>query len=564
MYEGHDQAVAALLRESGRVSASTLTRLSESTAATHESLADVVVRRRIVDRAGFLRVVATSLGLPCLDELPRALSPPVAALVPADLARRFRVIPWRVGPAALELAAADPFATGLAGKMSFALGREVQIVVADPARIVELLGVHYAGPAWPQDREALERDRAVTARPGEPPSARSQLETQAAAATIVELVDSVLSRAIRDHASDIHFEPFEGEFHVRCRVDGTLREVATPPPEDAPAVVSRLKVLAGLNIAERRRPQDGRIRFPIEERSVDLRISTLPTQAGESVVLRVLDQTSAPATLAELGLPGRVEDGVREVVHRPNGLLLVTGPTGSGKTTTLYGCLRVINSPELKVLTAEDPVEYEIEGITQLAVNPAISLTFASALRSFLRQDPDVLMVGEIRDLETAGIAIQAALTGHLVLSTLHTNDAAGAVTRLLDMGVEPFLLGATLEAVLAQRLVRRICPACRENVNVPADLLAGLAPDSGMVVDRGVFRGRGCAACRGTGYKGRVGIFEWLRMTEPLRELIVAGAPAAALQRLAAAQGMQTLRSAGLGAILDGLTTAEEVMRLF
>jgi type IV pilus assembly protein PilB len=245
-------------------------------------------------------------------------------------------------------------------------------------------------------------------------------------------------------------------------------------------------------------------------------------------------------------------------------MLLVTGPTGSGKTTTLYSCLRVINSPELKVLTAEDPVEYEIEGITQLAVNPAIGLTFASAMRAFLRQDPDVLMVGEIRDLETAGIAIQAALTGHLVLSTLHTNDAAGVVARLTDMGVEPFLLTATLEAVLAQRLVRRICPACREEVGAPAHVLAELAPDFGTTGDRRVFRGRGCPACQGTGYKGRVGIFEWLRMTEPIRELILSRAPTAAIQRSASGAEMETLRAAGLRTILDGITTVEEVMRLF
>jgi type IV pilus assembly protein PilB len=328
--------------------------------------------------------------------------------------------------------------------------------------------------------------------------------------------------------------------------------------------VSRLKVLAGLNIAERRRPQDGRIRFPLAGRAVDLRVSTLPTQAGESVVLRVLDQTSAPVALAGLGLPGGVESGVREVVHQPNGMLLVTGPTGSGKTTTLYGCLRLINSPELKVLTAEDPVEYEIEGIVQLAVNPAIGLTFASALRSFLRQDPDVLMVGEIRDPETAGIAIQAALTGHLVLSTLHTNDATGAVTRLVDMGVEPFLLAATLEAVLAQRLVRRICPACREEVAAPVSLLAELVPGFSAAVGRKVSQGRGCPACGWSGYKGRVGLFEWLRMTEPLRELILARASAADIQRAAAEQGMETMRAAGLRAILDGITTVEEVMRLF
>ena len=291
-------------------------------------------------------------------------------------------------------------------------------------------------------------------------------------------------------------------------------------------------------------------------------MATLPTQAGESVVLRVLDQTSAPLTLSELGLGRAVEAGVRETVHRPNGILLVTGPTGSGKTTTLYGCLRIINTPERKILTAEDPVEYELEGILQLPVNPAIGLTFAAALRSFLRQDPDVLMVGEIRDVETGRIAIQAALTGHLVLSTLHTNDAVGAVTRLVDMGVEPFLLSATLEGVLAQRLVRRICPDCRERVDPPADLPPGFDPAAAQPAGRGFFRGRGCATCRQTGYKGRVGLFEWLRMDETLRELVLSRAPAAAIQQRAVAGGMETLRAAGLRAVLDGLTTLEEVRR--
>ncbi len=395
-------------------------------------------------------------------------------------------------------------------------------------------------------------------------SAAIRLEPREADAPVVRFVDSVLGRAVREHASDVHFEPFEGEFRVRCRIDGTLRAMAAPPAARAPAVVSRLKVLAGLNIAERRRPQDGRIRFTCNGRSVDLRVSTLPTQAGESVVLRVLDPTSAPATLDELGLSPAVAEDIRKVVRRPDGLLLVTGPTGSGKTTTLYSCLRLINTPGLKILTAEDPVEYEIEGITQVAVNPGIGLTFASALRSFLRQDPDVIMVGEIRDLETAGIAVQAALTGHLVLSTLHTNDAAGAMTRLTDMGIEPFLLSGTLEAVLAQRLVRRICPACREAVEAPADLLGELASGIGAAAAPVVFRGRGCAACGASGYKGRLGIFEWLRITGRIRELILARAPAAAVAQAGVEQGVRTLRASGMRAVRDGLTTVEEVMRLF
>jgi type IV pilus assembly protein PilB len=563
MYRGHDQAIAAFLRESGRLSDATLTGLRRSCEEAQRSLADAAIESGHLSRIEFLRGVAKHLGLPFVDELPRVLSQETTAELTGDVARRFRVTPWRIGAAVLELAAVDPFAAGLAEDLSFALGREVQIVVADPARIEELISLHYGGTAVAEDQEAT--DGGGCTRSGEEnQSSDRRLMREAAEGPVVHFVNSVLNQAIREHASDVHFEPFEGEFRVRCRVDGTLREVATPPISRAPAVVSRLKVLAGLNIAERRRPQDGRIRFEAEQRCVDLRISTLPTQAGESVVLRVLDQTSAPVSLAQLGLPGDVAEAVREIVHRPNGLLLVTGPTGSGKTTTLYSCLRLINSPDMKVLTAEDPVEYEIEGVTQLAVNPGIGLTFAAALRSFLRQDPDVLMVGEIRDLETAGIAVQAALTGHLVLSTLHTNDAAGAVTRLVDMGVEPFLLSATLEGVLAQRLVRRICPACRESVDLTPEVLAEMAPGFESIAGRKVFRGRGCAACRGTGHKGRAGIFEWLKITEEVRELIVERAPAATIQRVATEHGMESLRAAGLRAIIEGLTTVEEVMRLF
>ena len=559
MYDGHDQAIAALLRETNLLPEETLAALCEECRLTGRSLAGTVVGRGFVEGRALLHRVAEHLGLACVEDPPSAVAREVAASVPGDLARRYAVVPLRADAGSIELLAVDPFQPGLAGDLTFALGRDVRLVVADPGRVRHLLRIHYGGEAGGGGRPAGD---AVPAGEGGGGPTEADLEQKAGQTPVVRFVSHVLSQAVRDHASDIHFEPFEGDFKVRCRIDGTLREVPPPPAHLAQPVISRLKVLAGLNIAERRVPQDGRIRFVVDGRSVDLRISTLPTQSGESVVLRVLDPSAAPLQLAELGMSPETAAALQAVIHRPGGILLVTGPTGSGKTTTLYGCLRMINHPELKVLTAEDPVEYEIEGVMQLPVNPAIGLTFATALRSFLRQDPDVLMIGEIRDLETAQIAIQAALTGHLVLSTLHTNDTTGAVTRLIDLGVEPYLLCATLEAVLAQRLVRRVCPACREQSEPPASLLAELGQELIPTTLRGFHRGRGCAACQQTGYSGRTGIFEWLQLSEPLRELVRQRAPALVIKRLAVERGMQTLRAAGLRAVFDGLTTPEELAR--
>jgi len=559
MFDGHDQAIAALLREDGLLPPEALAALSEECRLTGRSLAGAAVERRLVDRRYLLRRVANQLGLEMAGDPPATLPAEIAALVPAGLARRCGVVPWRADARSLAVLAVDPFNSGTAADLTFALGREVRLVVADPAHIGRLLRLHYG--------QAAASDEALAPAAGSEESAggasgftADELERMAGQTPVVGFVNRMLSQAIRDQASDIHFEPFAGEFKVRCRVDGLLRDAATERPALALSVISRLKVLAGLNIAERRVPQDGRLHFAVDGRVVDLRISTLPTQSGESVVLRVLDQGAAPRQLAELGLPAPVETAVRETIGRPHGILVVTGPTGCGKTTTLYGCLRIINQPALKILTAEDPVEYEIDGVMQLPVNPAIGLTFATALRSFLRQDPDVLMVGEIRDLETAQTAVQAALTGHLVLSTLHTNDAAGAITRLVDMGVEPYLLCATIAAVLAQRLVRRICPACRETVAPTAELLARLELDPEHLATRQFHRGRGCPACRRTGYQGRLGIFEWLPMNERLRELVMQRAPSTEIQQTAVTCGMQTLRTAGLRAVLDGHTTLEEV----
>ena len=375
-------------------------------------------------------------------------------------------------------------------------------------------------------------------------------------------MDLIVAQAIQDRASDIHFEPFENEFKIRYRVDGALYEMAPPPRHLAPAVTSRVKVMAGLNIAERRVPQDGRIQKRIGEKSVDLRVSTLPTQHGESVVLRVLDRSVVNLDLETLGMPPWLYDYLLRTLDKPNGIFIVTGPTGSGKTTTLYSCLRKINTIDAKLLTVEDPVEYDLEGIVQVPVQEGIGLNFARVLRAFLRQDPDRIMVGETRDLETAQIAIQASLTGHLVFTTLHTNDAPGAVTRLLDMGVEPFLLSATLEAVLAQRLIRRICPQCRVEYQPTEAVLRQLGLTREQIGSKKFFYGKGCDHCNQTGYRGRKGIYELMDLNDSLRELINQRAPTVTLKQKAVQLGMATLRDDGLRSIYEGETTVEEVLK--
>jgi type IV pilus assembly protein PilB len=372
----------------------------------------------------------------------------------------------------------------------------------------------------------------------------------------------VLFQAVQDRASDIHFEPFEDEFKIRYRVDGALYEMAPPPKHLAKPVTSRIKIMANLNISENRMPQDGRIAVNLGGKQIDLRVSTLPTQFGESVVLRVLDRSAVNLSLENLGLPKLILDYSRQAIQEPNGIYVVTGPTGSGKTTTLYSCLRECNTIDVKILTAEDPVEFDIEGIMQVAVQEAVGMTFMKALRSFLRQDPDIIMLGEMRDLETSQIAIQASLTGHLVLSTLHTNDAPGAVTRLVDMGVEPFLISSSLMAVLAQRLVRTVCKKCRTPFEPTESQLTMLNLSPHDIGDKVFYYGRGCQNCNDTGYKGRKGIFELLVMNDALRNLVNERAPTVVLRQKAVELGMVTLREDGLRGIFDGETTIEEVLK--
>lgn len=501
----------------------------------------------------FWAVVAEELGAEHYDLATFEAAPSVVNLIPAGMARLYGAFPITLDGQGLHVAFTDPLNPQLLEDLRFGLERTIVPAVARRSQVQNLIDKHY-GSGAPSIEDIF---GSLGAGGG-----KDSPEAEANSAPIVKFVDLVMHQAIKEKASDIHFEPFEREFKIRYRVDGALYEMAPPPVHLANSVISRVKVMANMNIAERRIPQDGRIMTTVNGKSVDMRVNSLPTQHGESVVLRVLDRSSIQLELSDLGMSEPLRNYIEETIHKPNGIFIVTGPTGAGKTTTLYACLRKINTVDTKLLTAEDPVEYELDGIMQVPVNEAVGLTFAKALRAFLRQDPDRIMVGEMRDLETAQIAIQASLTGHLVLSTLHTNDAAGAVTRLVDMGVEPFLVSATLEGVLAQRLLRTICKNCRAPYEPSLHILNQLNLSREDIGGKHFFTGAGCATCGGSGYKGRRGIYELLDVTDPIRELITSRAPSLVLKQKAIELGMATLREDGLRAIYDGETTIEEVLK--
>jgi type IV pilus assembly protein PilB len=515
-----------------------------------------------IDEPGFYQTIANGLGTDLIDLNERDVRPEILRLIPSGLARLHGALPVEMSGTTLRVALVDPFDLHAAEDLRFALGKDIHVVVSPADQIEDLIKQHYGTDTTSMEdvlKQLGEAGEALQLREGDGEAA---VEAEANATPIIRFVDLILYQAIQDRASDIHFEPFEDEFKIRYRVDGALYEMSPPPRHLALPVISRVKVMANMNIAERRLPQDGRIQKHIAGRNVDLRVSTLPTQFGESLVLRVLDRSIVNLDLEVLGMPDYIYNFLLEMIEHPNGIFIATGPTGSGKTTTLYSCLRKINTIDSKLLTAEEPVEYDLEGIVQVPVNEAIGLTFARILRSFLRQDPDRIMVGETRDLETAQIAIQASLTGHLVFTTLHTNDAPGAVTRLIDMGVEPFLISSTLEAVLGQRLLRSICRHCRTNYEPSNTLLTELGISRQDIGEKQFFYGKGCNACNNTGYKGRKGIYELLRVTDPIRELINERAPTVTLKQKAVELGMITLRQDGLRSIFAGNTTVEEVLR--
>ena len=560
MFEDHNDTVYEIIKGANLLEPAQLDELNESHLHTGKSLADAVIDSGVVKREQILAAVAEYLGYEYLATPPNKVEENVASTVRASVARMYAVVPYEVSDTSVSLLAQDPFNPAIIDDLTFTLNKDITIVVCNPEHIDSLLIATYGEEDSSIDDILGDLGESFTESQDD--LSEGNLTDMANQTPIIRFVNLVLQQAIKDKASDVHFEPFEDQFRIRYRIDGALYEMAPPPKNLAVPVTSRVKVLSNMNISETRIPQDGRIKMTIAGRPVDLRVSTLPTQFGESVVLRVLDKSVVNLDLEALSLPDDILQTIRDLVDRPNGIFIVTGPTGSGKTTTLYSALREVNSVETKILTAEDPVEYEIDGIMQVAVNHQVGLDFSRALRAFLRQDPDKIMVGEIRDLETAQIAVQASLTGHVVLSTLHTNDAPGAVTRLIDMGLEPFLISASLEAILAQRLIRRICPSCRTAYEPGHDLIEMLDVDPLEIADKDFFYGDGCAECSNTGYRGRIGLFEMIVVSDAIRELINNRAPTLTIKQKALEQGMRSLRDDGLRAIFDGNSTIEEVLK--
>jgi type IV pilus assembly protein PilB len=547
--------VCDILKHRGYVNPEQHTSIMDEVKSSGESVMHVVQNFGLFESEDQIyQVVAEELAANYVDLKGFKPGDDVKALIPAPLARLHGALPIGVDDMGLHVVLQDPLNPQTIEDLRFALGRDIVLNIAKTERVEDLISDLYGMEG--DLNTILEQVEAVDANDSK------GLEQEANSAPIVRYVDLVLYQAIKERASDIHFEPFEREFKIRYRVDGSLMEIQQPPVRLAQTVISRLKVMANLNIAERRLPQDGRIMKTIAGRQVDMRVSILPTVHGESVVLRVLDRSSANLDLSNLGMPTFIYDYITQVIQKPNGIFAVTGPTGCGKTTTLYACLKRINTTDIKLLTVEDPVEYDVEGIVQVPVNEAVGNTFVKVLRAFLRQDPDRIMVGEIRDAETGQIAIQASLTGHLVLSTLHTNDAPGAVTRLVDMGLEPFLVSASLEGILAQRLVRTICKDCRTTYQPTPAILEQLNLKPSDIGGKQFYVGQGCDECNGTGYKGRKGLYELLDITDPVRDLITMRTPSVVLKQKAIEMGMVTLREDGLRNIYDGSTSVDEIIK--
>jgi len=546
-----------VLVQSGRLSAEQLANGMAQAAREAAPLGDALAKLGYVSPDEILQATAEYLDLPIVSLAEMPPDPAAVGLVPREFALRRQVLPLNIQDGTLTVALGNPLDLQIADDLRLATGMAVRPVIARAAEIRRALE-QFAMERMIQDVSENEVEAGL-----DDGADIVDLQKMAREALVVQLVNMLIHQAVQEGASDIHVEPFERQLKVRYRIDGVLREVSAPPKRLQSAVISRIKILAEMNIAERRLPQDGRIRLRVSGRQIDIRVSSVPTLYGESVVMRILDKSTALIGLEELGMPPAPLARFRRLITRPHGILLVTGPTGSGKTTSLYAALSEIYSETKKIITIEDPVEYQLTGINQIHVRAQIGLTFSSGLRNIVRQDPDVIMVGEIRDRETAEIAIQAALTGHMVFSTLHKNDAAGAITRLLDIGVEPYLAACSLVGCVAQRLVRQNCNGCKAPTQYPEEALREIGIDPFGTDVAGLRKGTGCEACGGTGYRRRIGVFELLPIEDNVRKMIMDRTPANTIKQYAVAEGMKTLLMDGREKICAGLTTIEEVLRV-
>lgn len=556
--------ILQILVQNGYIDDDTAKDLQEISKTESKTIRQLVIDQGILSEDDLLAAMAAYQDTEAIDLGSMTIDTDVTNAIPASTARMYNVFPVASDDSSVTLATFDLVDPRISDEMLFALSKEVKFVFAREKDVMDRIAQYYGdanesvADMIKSLGEGMSDDEGLTANVNDITS----VENAANSSAIIRFVNLVLYQGVVDRASDIHIEPFEKDFKIRYRVDGALYEMKAPDVKMAPAIISRIKILSNLNIAERRIPQDGRIALTVAGKPVDLRVSCLPTAHGESVVMRILDQSATSLDLENVGLPEDVYEQITMDIEKPNGIFIVTGPTGSGKTTTLYSILRRINQIDTKLLTAEEPVEYNVDGIVQVPIDAQAGNTFAKVLRAFLRQDPDVMMIGEIRDLETAEIAVQAALTGHFVFSTLHTNDAAGAVMRLVDMNVAPYLLSSTLEGVLGQRLVRTCCRDCKQAYEPDDETLDRIEMTRDQIGGRPFYFGKGCKTCNGTGYKGRKGVFEYLRMSNPLRELVNNRAPTLVIREKARELGMRTMREDGIRSILDGYTTVDEVLR--
>ena len=556
--------IGEILKETCGLSEEALAKAIEIQEQKGGWVGEILVRQNAVSELDLLKALSTQFDLPFLADLPTEdLNTDFAGKVPIQFLKKYKMVPM-VTSNETYVAVNDPFEFQPLDDLRLSLEWDgVKVVLAPYSAILSTINLAYdmsqdSAEQVIQNMHEDDSDQILSEI-----EETGDLLDETSEAPIIKLVNLMLSQAVKARASDIHVEPYQDKLKIRYRVDGILYNKLSPPKRIQSTLVSRIKVMAKLNIAEKRLPQDGRIEIRIADKNVDIRVSTIPTAFGERVVLRLLDKSTVLLKLTDIGMPEERLELIDGLIRSPHGIILVTGPTGSGKTTTLYAALSKINNPDINIITIEDPVEYQIEGIGQIQVNPKIGLTFANGLRSIVRQDPDVILVGEIRDLETAEIGIQSALTGHLVFSTLHTNDSASAVTRLIDMGIEPFLVSSSVMAILAQRLVRVVCDECKETYVADEESLDSIGITPEMAAGRNIYRGRGCSSCLNTGYRGRTGIFELMILDDSIKNLILKTSDANAIKRQAIDQGMFSLRQDGVQKVLDGITTIEEVFRV-